>query len=182
MRSTHFTAITVVALLLTAVAVAQSDYSTADFSATFNGQVEVSGPTRNTANTSTYVSYSSHDSQGIEEFVEVRTIDHDIPVDLTSTRFYRNQVSTSANATEELLADKNSDGDYQGHPYSYGCYRLKFQSGGDYYHLARYIVVSPRKEISIEMLIPTSIINNIATDPNGAYTIWREFEYTLNIK
>lgn len=163
-------------LVLSVVSAAQStSFSTSAFSATFNGPVTATGPSRNIANTSTYYQYKSYQN-GIWEGVEVRTIDHDIAVDFTSSQFYR------ANETGTLAPEVNGDDYYQGHPFSYGFFSdLKGKDGdtATYERCERIIIVNSRTVIFIWMDMETG---GMRTANNTAFQPWVDFENSLDIK
>ena len=165
-----FTAFTFI-LALAISSVAQT-YSTPVFSATFNGDVKVE-TFRNSTNSNT--AYSSF-SNGITELVVVRTVDHDIDVNTTSSQFYR------ANTTGATLVDKfNSDGEYQGHPYSYGLFEYT-DSGIAFTERERIIIVNSRTVIFIKMIMTAEKASNEPNTPGNALQVWQDFENTLNIK
>jgi hypothetical protein len=153
---------------------AQTPYSTSSFSATFNGTVDVDSH-RSSGGTSNNVEYSSF-ANGITEIVIVRTVDHDIDVNLTSSQFYRNNVGGGAT----LLDKYNSDGAYQGHPFSYGLFTYT-KDGVDYSLRSRFIIVNSRTAIFIQMVMPTEKANAEPKTPNDALVVWQDFENSLNI-
>jgi hypothetical protein len=161
----------ILAVMLSVAAVAQN-YSTPVFSADFNGAVSVNS-FRNDKNTSTRTRYTSV-SGDVHEEVLVVAVDHDIAVDLTSSRFYRDQ---DANVGETLTTDFNSDGTYQGRVFSYGCFLSRFD-GVNYIRLTRYIIVNSRTALFISMSLP----NSDARTSEGAIQAWVDFERTLVIK
>ena len=190
-----FTAFTfILALAISSVA---KTYSTPVFSATFNGDVKVetfrNSTNSNTAyssfsngitklkvktfrnSTSSNTAYSSF-SNGITELVVVRTVDHDIDVNTTSSQFYR------ANTTGATLVDKfNSDGEYQGHPYSYGLFEYT-DSGIAFTERERIIIVNSRTVIFIKMIMTAEKASNEPNTPGNDLQVWQDFENTLNIK
>jgi hypothetical protein len=97
-------------LLLSAFAVAQSTpYSAPNFSTIFNSNVTTTSR-RNNAGTSTDYFYNAK-NKDIEQVVTVRTVDHDIDLDKSSTDFYAGQ------ASKNMTLDDRKDGVYQGHIY-----------------------------------------------------------------
>jgi hypothetical protein len=98
-------------LLLSAFAVAQSTpYSAPNFSTIFNSPVTTTSR-RNNAGTSTDYFYNAKNNKDIEQVVTVRTVDHDIDLDKSSTDFYAGQ------ASKNMALDDRKDGIYQGHMY-----------------------------------------------------------------
>ena len=99
-----------------------------------------------------------------------------LAVDYTSSDFYR---STTVFEGETLSTTYLSNGMYDGHPYSYGCY-LSTVEGVDYIRFTRYIIVNSKRAIFISMIMVNS--PNNAKTPAGAVQVWQDFENTLVIK
>ena len=161
----------ILAVMMSVAAVAQT-YSTPQFAVNFTGTVNVSS-FRNNKNTSTRTDYVAV-SGNVREEIMVVSIDHDIAVDLTSSRFYRDQ---DASAGETFVTNFNSDGTYQGHLFSYGCFLSQFD-GVNYIRLTRYIIVNARTAIFISMSLP----NPEERTSEGSLKAWQDFENTLVIK
>lgn len=161
----------VVVLLLVAAFAGAQNFSGSRFTATFNGPVSTTTSSNATNSNLQYTSRSGNVTEG----VTVRTVDHDIPVNQSSSQFYR------ANVVSPYILDssKNSDGYYQGHPYSYGTFSYT-ENGVLYYVMERFIVVDSRTAIFIWMSMPAS--EDTDRTPNNANVRWQDFEYTLNIQ
>jgi len=144
------------------------------FSVDFSSQPQVE-TFRNDANTSTRTVYTAIGNEAVEQVVVVK-VDHDIPVDYTSSDFYRD---ADVNTGETLATNRNSQGLYQGHPYSYGCYTSTV-NGVDVIRFSRFIIVNSRTAIFIVMAMPNS--DNAPKTPTGAFQAWQDFENTLNIQ
>jgi hypothetical protein len=159
-------------MFLASLGMSQTNFSAPRFSASFNGAVETSKAARNTNNTSTSVQYTST-SGNVLESVTVRTIDHDIAVDSTSSQFYR-----ANDTTGTLFPASSSDGTYQGHPYSYGC--AHFESNGiTFWSMTRYIIVDSRTAIFITLIVPE---NDVQLSNNETLPEWVRFENSLSIQ
>ena len=158
--------------LVSTLGFAQGTYNNSRFSAIFNGPVTVTTVTHATNTDTNYTSVNGN----VEEQVIVRVVDHDIPVDFSSTEFYRDR---DASSDEKLMTEVNSNGYYQGHPYSYGDV-LGTDNGVSYYRFERSIVVNSRTAIFIRMIRPVNESNNKTAA--GAVQEWQDFENTLDIK
>ena len=102
--------IVVVLTLPSAIAVAQSTpYSTDVFSATFNGPVSIEAASRNLQNTSTTTYFNSANNK-VSEAVCLRTVDHDIDVNLASLDFYANGA-----ASKGFVQDERQYRNFNGH-------------------------------------------------------------------
>jgi hypothetical protein len=169
-----FLATLTLALAFVGSAFAQT-FTTSAFSANFNGAVSTD-TFRSKANTSNNVQYGSF-ANGITETVIVRTVDHDIPVDLSSSQFYR------SNTTDLVLVTKyNSDGTYQGHPYSYG-YFTYTNDNVNYVVQERIIIVNSRTAIFISMTMTEAQHAETPNVPNtSTIQVWQDFENSLDIK
>jgi hypothetical protein len=148
-------------------------YNTATFFADFNGSVDVSNFSNET---NTNVSYNSS-ANGVSEHIIVRTVNHDIDVNLTSSQFYRGNVKDV-----ERIEKFDNDGTYQGHPFSYGYYVYNVD-GVRYVLRERFIIVSSREVIFIQMVIPENLSDSLPSTP-GTMTlkVWNDFENSLGIK
>jgi len=166
--------IALVAVLFCAAFGTAQTYSTNLFSVGFNGTPTVS-TTRNQANTSTRTDYRVWDGTVLEQVLVVN-IDHTIPVDYTSSDFYRDE---DASAGEVLSTANNSQGMYQGRPFSYGCFLSTF-NGADEIRMTRYIIVNATTAIFISMELPDAA--TYPRDTNNAFKGWEDFESSLNIK
>jgi len=144
------------------------------FSVDFSSQPQVE-TFRNDANTSTRTVYTVIGNEAVEQVVVVK-VDHDIPVDYTSSDFYRD---ADVNTGETLTTNRNNKGLYQGHPYSYGCYTSTV-NGVDVIRFSRFIIVNSRTAIFIVLAMPNS--DNAPKTPTGAFQAWQDFENTLNIQ
>ena len=163
-------------LFVATLGFAQSTYSTQTFSADFTGPVTVSSLI-NDAKTSSRTFYFAQ-SNGITESVITVDIITDgvLAVDYTSSDFYR---SNTVFEGETLSTTTLSNGMYNGHPYSYGCY-LSTVEGVNYIRFTRYIIVNSKRAIFISMIMVNS--PNSAKTPAGAVQVWQDFENTLVIK
>jgi hypothetical protein len=172
-----FFAIATLALALVASAFAQTTYTAPKFSVNFTGPVTTK-TFNNNANTSTRTNYAATSANGIVE--EVMTVDiisdGVLPVDYSSSDFYR---ANNAGTGETLTTDNLSNGLYQGHPYSYGCY-LSTYEGVNYIRFTRFIIVNAKEAIFISMFLENS--PNAVKTPAGAFQVWQDFENSLDIK
>jgi hypothetical protein len=123
-------------LVLSAFAVAQT-FSNNYFDANFVGAV-TSSNNRNDANTSTNYFYNASDAN-VYQTIDVRLVDHDIPVDYSSTNFYANEDAQRG----EVLS--RSTGVYQGHPFTYLCIKYTTNKGYVLTERNRYIIIGPRE-------------------------------------
>ena len=144
---------------------ATTPFATNVFSATFNGPVTTGSAVRNSTDTSTdvtYVSYTSLIAQG----VVVRSIDHAIAVDYTSSDFYVNDLTgcdTKANI---------SQGSWDNRPYTYVF--CTYTAGGQTYTLrVRFIIVNSTTVLFIKQL---------ALEADNDRDQWLDFEYSLRIR
>lgn len=145
---------------------ATTPYSTSVFSITFNGPVSIETATRNDSNTSTDVMYDSNNGT-VSQFVTVRTIDHAIPVDFTSTDFYVEQQSGCETKTD---LSKGYWGD--NHPYSYSF--CTFFLGDQKYTLrTRYIIVNSTTLLTVQQA---------AKENDNNRDQWMDFECSLRIR
>src|ERR1700683_2381695 len=141
-------------------------YSTANFSAVFNNTVTADAPVQNTRSVAN--AYTSNDGTHFE-MVTFRVVDHDIPVDYTSSDFYANNSQNGGWVIDPTVTTEKL---YQGHPFTY-TYMTKTVYGIQYALRSRYIIVNSREAIFIQMSSP-------AADSN--YDYWENFENTLSIK
>jgi len=139
-------------------------YSTSAFSATFNGGVETSGyrSSENHSSNSVYIS-TNH---GVMQRIVVRTVDYDIPVDLTSSNFYADDDTTGG------TIDNRSTAVWEGHPYTYTRH-LYTVNGVEFSKRTRYIIVNSRTAIFIQQVSASSYNDQ----PE-----WYDFEYSLRIR
>jgi hypothetical protein len=171
-----FSKLFAVVTLFIASAFAQGTYSAPRFSATFNGSVEVS-TRQNQTNTALGYASAAPTANGVAvEFVEVRSIDHDIDVSTVSSDFYRTN-----HGDQELVEDTRvrSNGTYQGHPYSYGFYNTTI-NGVQYVQSIRFIIVDSRTAIFISLTEPRADAGLASS--NAVITGWESFEDSLNIR
>lgn len=162
-------------MFLASLGMSQTSFSGPRFSASFNGAVKVNAPTRNPANTSTSTSYVSVKGNVVEE-VTMRTVDHDIAVDLTSSQFYRDSFASTVSGS--TFTNRNSDGTYQGRPYSYGNY--SYTDGGvKTWVFARFIIVDSRTVVMIFLQIPES---EVQLNDKEVLPEWQRFENSLSIQ
>ena len=154
-------------------------YSNSYFSATFNGPVTADAPTRNTNGTSTDYTYYSISTDGtVGQMVIVRTIDHDISVDLSSSEFYANDDRTPGPITNR------STGDYQGHPLSY-TRREETDITPSVSKRTRFIIVNSREVIFVIQIAPFvdyTVPGNTTAAGVGDQTQWFAFEDSLQIR
>jgi hypothetical protein len=153
--------------LLSAVSMAQTSYNNNYFGVSFSGGAVTTATAPNDARTSMNYDYISENSN-VRQVVDVRLIDHDINVDLSSSNFYADQ----DNARGVVVS--RSTGTYQGHPFTYTFTKITPTDGTAPYSVRRrYIIVGPRETIWI---MQTSLM----TFDDQA--LWENFENTLNIK
>ena len=152
-------------LLLSVVSMAQTSYNNSYFGVTFNGGAVTTTINPNDAGTSMNHNYIS-ENVDFRQIVDVRLIDHDINVDLSSSNFYADQDSKRGTVVSR------STGTYQGHPFTYTF--LKYTENGVVYsRRTRYIIVEPREVVFIEQISLMSFDDQ---------SLWENFESTLNIK
>ena len=166
------------ALVLSASALAQyptspntgaatTPYTTSVFSATFNGPVTAEDTVRNTENTSTDQVFLSINSGGtIAQAVTIRTIDHAIAVDYTSSDFYVNDLSGCDTKTNI------SQGSWDSRPYSY-VFCTYSSEGNTYTMRVRFIIVNSTTVVFVRQL---------ALEANNDRDQWLDFEYSLRIR
>jgi hypothetical protein len=155
-----------VALVLSILAMAQSTpYSTTVFSATFNGPVTVQAAERNNANTSSQVGYNS-DNGAVVQFVVVRTIDHAIAVNFSSSDFY---VDDQKGCESKKYITR---GTWDNHPFTYDFCTFIVQ-GQRCTLRTRYIIVNPTTVI---------LIQQASLEAYDDQSEWEFFEGTLNIR
>ena len=151
---------------------ANTPFSTAQFSATFNGPVEAQAASRSAQNTSTDHSYISTGNDfkdtSVGQKITVRFVDHDIAVDYTSSDFYANDDSTGGTVDTA----NTSNGVWEGHPYTY-TYRTFTLNGVQLTKRSRYIIVNAREVIFVQQI---SLVGYEDRDQ------WLDFEYSLRIK
>jgi hypothetical protein len=140
-------------------------FSNQYFSATFNANPTVgTGARSDTAMNYTVSSYT--ESPVVGQSITVRIVDHDIPVDYTSSDFYANNDSTGG---EVITTSRNV---WEGHPFTYVA--RKFTVNGETFQKReRYIIVNSREAIFLTEIIPAG-----QDDQNE----WLDFEYSLRIK
>ena len=146
-----------------------TSYSTNNFSAQFNGPVTAGPVQRSQDNQSSNYVYTSFDTN-VGQGVIVRFVDHDIPVDQTSSDFYANDDTSDGTITNQ------STGMYQGHPYTYTG-RAYTDSGTEMFKRTRFIIVNSREVIFIIQIEPKQNGNYLTNQPQ-----WFDFEDSLNIK
>ena len=151
-------------LVLSAFAVAQT-FSSNYFDANFVGAVTSSNK-RNDANTSTDYMYNAS-NDNVVQYVISRVVDHDIPVDYSSTNFYANEDAQKG----EVLS--RSTGMYQGHPFTYLCIKYTTKAGYVLTERDRYIIIGPRE---VYFISQTSLASY---DDNAEFLA---LENSLNIK
>jgi hypothetical protein len=144
---------------------ATTPYTTGVFSATFNGPVTAKDSGRNTANTSSDVTYVSS-TDLIAQAVVVRTIDHAIAVDFTSSDFYVSDLQGCD------TKDNISKGYWDNHPLTYVF--CTYTTGGQTYTLrVRFIIVNSTTVLMVKQL---------ALEANNDRDQWLDFEYSLRIR
>jgi hypothetical protein len=144
---------------------ATTPYATNVFSITFNGPVAITNVGRNSENTSNDMVYSS-DNGKIFQFVTLRTIDHAISVDFTSSDFYVNNQSGCDTKTDI------SQGTWDNRPYSYSF--CTFTLDGQKYTLrTRYIIVNSTTVL---------MVKQAAKEDDNNRDVWLDFEYSLRIR
>ena len=142
---------------------ATTPYSTSIFSATFNGPVSVTNTGRNDENTSTDVVYESSNGT-VLQMITVRTIDHSIPVDFTSTGFYvehQKGCDTKTDLSQGYWGDN--------HPYSYSFCTFTIE-GQKYTLRTRYIMVNSTTVL---------MLKQAAKEDDNNRDEWLDFEYSL---
>jgi hypothetical protein len=147
-------------------------YSTNSFSATFNANVTADAPVASDDNQSTNYSFWSYNpTQTVGQLVIVRIVNHDIPVDLTSSDFYADDDRTGGTITNR------STGEYQGHPFTY-TRRDYVDNGVELSKRTRFIIVNSREVIFIMQIAP------FTDGPvgSGDQPQWFEFEDSLSIR
>ena len=144
---------------------ATTPYSTSLFSITFNGPVAITNVGRNNENTSTDVAYTS-DNGTVYQFAVVRTIDHAIPVDFSSSNFYVEHQSGCDTKTDL------TQGTWDNRPYSYSFCTFSLE-GVKYTLRTRYIIVNPTTVLMVKQLAKI--------DDNNRDQ-WLDFEYSLRIR
>ena len=145
---------------------ATTPYSANYFSATFNGPVTFQDAGRSTDNESSNWSYSSH-TNDVYQIILVRKVDHDIPNDMTSAEFYRNDDQEAGEQT-----GSRSSGNWCGHPYTYSYHEFE-KDGVLLKERTRYIIVNSRTVI---------FISQYAKADYNDRDQWLDFEYSLRIK
>jgi hypothetical protein len=155
-----------VLMLSSMLATAQTSFSNNYFSAQFSGGPVTSTTTLNDARTSTNYDFTSVNSN-VAQTVDVRLIDHDIAVDLSSSNFY----ADLDNARGVVMS--RSTGVYQGHPFTYTFTKVTRADQSTYSVRTRYIIVSPR--VTIWVIQSSSM-------QYEDQAIWEAFEDSLNIK
>jgi len=169
-------AVLILALAFVASAFAQTQttpYSNNNFSATFNNEVTYS--TYSNPTNINYV-YTSTSAQGVKQVVNVRIVDHDIPVDYSSSDFYMNHETSSLLDTFDgtLVADGIARNLYQGHPFTYAFFDKAPGSNGTMWsERIRFIIVNSREVIFIYQIAPEEVNDQQE---------WFAFEETLSIK
>jgi hypothetical protein len=143
---------------------ANTPYSVATFSATFNGAVAVRTQTNTT---SSDVIYTSNNGT-VAQLIAVRTVDHDIAVDYTSSDFYANDDRTGGTVDTANTAHNV----WEGHPFTY-TFRNFMYEDVNLSKRSRYIIVNSREVIFVEQV---SAANYADRDE------WLDFEYSLRIK
>jgi hypothetical protein len=129
--------------VLSAFAGAQN-FSNNYFSATFAGPVTVDNVRRNNENTSSEYVYEAS-TNNVYQTIDVRLVDHDIPVGLSSTEWYANdQDAQMAKQFPGAVEVNRSNGVYQGHPFTYICIRYTYE-GTEYTQRRRMIYISQRE-------------------------------------
>ena len=140
-------------------------YSASQFSATFNNGVAVSTYSTNTA---TNTEYFSTDSRGVTQDIVVRFVDHDIPVDYSSSDYYLNH-DTFGGALSNVAR-----GTYQGRVFTYGFFdKAPDGNGGLRSERIRFIIVNSREVIMIAQIAPEAVDDQQE---------WFAFEDSLNIR
>ena len=140
-------------------------YSVPQFSATFNNGVAV---TTYRAPTSTNTEYFSTDSRGVTQDIVVRFVDHDIPVDYSSSDYYLNH-DTFGGALSNVTR-----GTYQGRVFTYGFFdKAPDGNGGFQSDRIRFIIVNSREVIMISQIAPEAVDDQQE---------WFAFEDSLNIR
>jgi hypothetical protein len=171
MKFMKYTLLPLLLVLLSVFAMAQGSYTGTRFTATFNGPVSVDTYNNPTNSNTRYLSFSGSMTEG----VVVRIVDHDIDVNNTSSQFYR----ATAPSEYVLHPEKNSDGYYQGHPYSFGSFSHT-QNGVSYYMYERFIIVDSRTVVFIWLEIPVS--EDTDRNADNVNLRWSNFEDSLIIR
>ncbi len=144
---------------------ATTPYATSTFSITFNGPVVIEAAVRNTENTSTDVTYDSNNGN-IYQMVTIRTIDHAIPVDFTSSNYYVEH-QTGCDTKTDLTT-----GYWDNRPYSYSFCTFSIQ-GEKYTLRTRYIIVDSTTMLRVQQ---------VAKEDDNNRDAWLDFEYSLRIR
>ena len=165
--------VAVVAFALSTVASAQSIntfFSNNYFSATFDSVVTAEPASRNNENTSSDYLFHS-ETPAIWEGVNVRIVDHDIPVGFQSTDFYADNQARQASGDSGIVISR-SQTYYQGHPVTYICTSFA-DRGQTYWVRTRYILVNARVTIWVKM---------ISLQADSDQNEWERFENSVTIK
>ena len=126
-------------------------YSNDQFLATFNSSVTVTIEQKNTSTDTIYQSFN----HGVVQAISVRIIDHDIPVDVSSSDFYMNNDPLDTPITVTYA------------------YRQFTFSGSVFSKRTRAIIVNAR-----EVIFVTQIAAMSYDDQNE----WFDFEYSLRVR
>jgi hypothetical protein len=137
-------------------------YSNDQFLATFNSSVTVTIEQKNTSTDTIYQSFN----HGVVQAISVRIIDHDIPVDVSSSDFYMN------NDPLDTPITVHSTGTWGGRPFTYAYRQFTF-SGSVFSKRTRAIIVNAR-----EVIFVTQIAAMSYDDQNE----WFDFEYSLRVR
>lgn len=144
-------------------------YATQQFSAVFDGPVEVEAMQRSADGQSSNYSYFGHNGT-VGQTITVRFVDHDIAVDFTSSDFYADDDKTGG------VVENRSTGMWQGHPFTY-TRRHYTDQGVELSKRTCYIIVNKREVIFVVQIAPYQI------GPEGTpdQPQWYDFVYSLNI-
>lgn len=133
------------------------------FSASFNGPVTSAEIARSSTGSNWLYSSSSN---GVDQSIQIRIVDHDIPVDVSSSNFYADNTINPGTIT-----DRSTDV-WEGHPFTY-TRRTWTENGVITVARDRYIIVNSRTVIVIQEMSLENLDNR---------NQWLDFEYSLRIK
>ena len=145
--------------VLGGIAVAQTLYTTPEFSASFNGPVSIMGPAHSASAHATDTMYTS-EVDSVMESVIVRITEKDIPVSWKSSDYYAQSDFTGLGVPCHTERDGTptptstlDHGFYQGHPSTYDC--TDYTEGGVImWQRVQYIIVGPRETVWVIMRSP----------------------------
>ncbi len=142
-------------------------FNSVQFSATFNGPVNISDLVQNTAKTSQFRLYEST-NKGVTQTIQLRVITTGyIAVDYTSSDFYANEFVDGIEDTTN-----RSHNVWEGYPFTY-TYVTKGKGDDATVTRTRFIIINAREALFLSQVSLASIDNRDQ---------WLDFEYSLRIK